>query len=208
MNELQKLIRENAKSVPVRTLLQQIDSLNAVLASREYRGSSSQDRLRLKQDALNAIKLDLKINLQEERERIEKQLEKEKQRYEQEYEREYNLHDFRIKNAERKFRSMSNNELEETVTRYVASPFEAMPDDPHVIDALGLALAERNLPELQVLREAAKKAQYEEPYIRTSTGKELQHQLELHMQPNDGDFLIEVEGKPVAVNISDLIEEE
>jgi len=207
MNELQKLIRENAKSVPVRTLLQQIDSLNAVLASREYRGSAPQDRLRLKQDALNAIKLDLKINLQEERERIEKQLEKEKQRYEAEYEREYSLHDFRIRNYERKFRAMSNAELEETVTAYVASPFSALPDDPHVVDALGLALAEHNLPELQVLCEAAKKAKYDEPHLRTPVGSELMQQYQLHMQPNDGDFLIEVEGKPIAVSLSDLIEE-
>lgn len=207
MNELQKLIRENGKTVPIRTLVQQVDGLNAVLASREYRGSDAATRLRLKQDALNAIRLDLKINLQEERERIEKQLEKEKQRYEQEYEREYNLHDFRIKNAERKFRSMSNSELENLVTNYVASPFEALPDDPHVIDALGLALAERGLPELQVLRETAKKARYDQPHLRTPVGSELMRQYQLHEQPSDGDFLIEVEGKPVAVSLSDLIEE-
>ena len=207
MNELQKLIRENAKSVPVRTLLQQVDSLNAVLASREYRGSDAATRLRLKQDALNAIKLDLKINLQEERDRIGKQLEKEAERYKQEYEREFSLHDFRIRNYERKFKAMSNAELEETVTKYVASPFSALPDDPHVVDALGLALAERGLPELQVLREAAKKAKYDEPHLRTAVGSELMRQYKLHEQPSDGDFLIEVEGKPVAVNISDLIEE-
>jgi hypothetical protein len=207
MNELQKLIRENAKSVPVRTLLQQVDSLNAVLASREYRGSDAATRLRLKQDALNAIKLDLKINLQEERERIGKQLEKESERYEAEYLREYSLHDFNIRNAERRFRSMSNAELENLVTAYVAEPFSALPDDPHVVDALGLALAERGLPELQVLRETAKKAQYDMPHLRTPIGSELMKQYQLHMQPSDGDFLIEVEGKPVAVSLSDLIEE-
>ena len=206
MNELQKLIRENAKSVPVRTLLQQVDGLNAVLASREYRGSDAATRLRLRQDALTAVKLDLKINLQEERERISKQLEKEAEHYKQEYEREFSLREFRIKNAERKFRAMNNAELENLVMAYVASP-EALPDDENIINSLGAVLAERSMPEHEILREAAKKARYDQPYIRTSTGKELQHQLELHMQPSDGDFLIEVDGKPVAVSLSDLIEE-
>jgi len=202
---MKKMIEAGAKTAAAKTMLASIQKLREVLETNRTRGASKDYLRELEKQGRDAILADLLISQTEARSNIYKQIADLEKRYVKDYERDFQLHDFRLKQFERRLYAKTPAELVEMVSAYTSG--QAQYDDPAFVDCIGAALIDRNVDDVAgEFREAAVAKEYDRPYMRSDEGKLLDQQLRLNKFVNNAVLLADDAGGTFAMTFDELWE--
>jgi len=202
--DFKDIIQKSKSSQSTKYLMAQLNKLKAAIAEARNTGATDRYLTDLEYSGLAAIRTDLLLNKQNEALAAQDVLNQLAEKYTREYEKDYGLHDFRIKNLERKLYAATDAELETMVNNK-----EYLFDDVNMANAFTTVLNDRGLDELlAVAKTELKSSDYDKPCLRTDEGKLLKEKLEL-IVPGSMDILLRDEtGKQYGVSVDELWEQE
>lgn len=200
---LRKTLTDGARTLPANRLLLDIATLHSVLNTARTRGASKEYLHTLGEQGRDAILADLALNQSKERERLTIELDKVKANWQARYEKDYPVRDFRIRNLERHYQVMGEEELRREVQAYCTG--NASGDDPAEVEALLYALKTNGLSdEAGMVRVVAQKNSYDRPWLREPEGALLNTQLQLNSSTGESILLQDEKGRSFSSNYAEL----
>jgi len=165
----------NNKSV--QNALASLKDLRAQIKMMEDRAYPSNQVYKIKQAAIESIKLDLIEANREELNALHNQMEQLKQYYLDDYQKNYATHSREIEAYHRRLSAMSKREIEEEAGKYLNGEFPK-DIDANIIDELSIALKNNSYDGFDAVREVMAKNKYSEPWLKLDVGEYLDKGIE------------------------------
>jgi hypothetical protein len=194
---------KNTKSKSVQNAMASLKDLRSQIKMMEDRAYPQNQIYKIKQAAIESIKLDLIEANKQELNTLHNQMEQLKQYYHAEYQKNYATHSRELEAYKRRVSAMSKRELEKEAGRYLNGEFPK-DVDANIIDELSIALKNNNYDGFDTLREVMVKNKYSEPWLKMDVGEYLDKSIEAR-KGNFGNIVSETDdGLPFALSLGSL----
>lgn len=194
---------KNTKSKSVQNAMASLKDLRSQIKMMEDRAYPQNQIYKIKQAAIESIKLDLIEANKKELNTLHNQMEQLKQYYHAEYQKNYATHSRELEAYKRRVSAMSKRELEQEAGRYLNGEFPKDVDS-NIIDELSIALKNNNYDGFDTLREVMVKNKYSEPWLKMDVGEYLDKGIEAR-KGNIGNIVAETDdGLPFALSLGSL----
>jgi len=165
--------------------------LRSQIKMMEDRAYPSNQVYKIKQAAIESIKLDLIEANREELNTLHNQMEQLKQYYQDEYQKNYDNHSREIEAYRRRLSAMSKKEIDEEAGKYLNGQFPKDVDS-NIIDELSIALKNNGYEGFDAVREVMAKNKYSEPWRQMDVGEYLDKSIEAR-KGNIGNIVAETD---------------
>jgi len=202
------MLKNDSKGICSKELLRLCSGLETILRSKKDQGATDSHLIDLYTKGRLAILADITEIRLKEQSRVTELIGKEFVNWTNEYNKDFALHDFNIRNHERKFRAMDDGELK-TLTKNIIDG-KVQYDDFHIYEALNETLAIRNIQDNEIplnmeLRDHLKSTNYDQPWLKTEQGKILNQALKLAQPVEQGAMFLSDDGKYYADDVDSIL---